>query len=557
MMDYICNINKRDYSEYTYTPSLEGLDNPHEYHLFNEDVFTYNDGNVIIKNSTIRNNKNIPGILLLEGNKTFGRNKKKLFYKCKPHDSKLPFFLIPYEMPMGFNKNFKNKYVTFYFASWEERHPYGIISQNIGDVYNLPSFYEYQLYCKHLHDSISQSISHTKKLLKNNTVQYYENIILNSPNEYGSYNKYDNEYIFSIDPEGCLDKDDAISIKKNNNDIVINVYIANVWVWLNVLELWDLIGSRISTIYFPDFKRPMLPTTVGETLCSLEKNTNKFVFVMEFHFSIVNGTILENTEKNTLKQGFVKISENYSYEEKRLLKNKSYKELIKLTKQLDNIVNDSHDVVEYWMLKMNERLAFLMRKKNIGIYRVVKSHNKNIEVNESYPFIIKVLEQQISGKYLEISQNEDNIEHEILGYSQYIHFTSPIRRMPDLLNQLSWVYNIISPSNINSKAVLFYKKQVSELDVLNNKMKKIRRIQNDCHILSTVFNEMSILDRVYDGIIVSIDNDKLNIYIEDLQWLTTCINENTSLNKYDKIKCSLFLFEKEDQMRRKIRVKIQ
>ena len=409
MMDYICNINKRDYSEYTYTPSLEGLNNPHEYHLFNEDVFTYNDGNVIIKNSTIRNNKNIPGILLLEGNKTFGRNKKKLFYKCKPHDSKLPFFLIPYEMPMGFNKNFKNKYITFYFASWEERHPYGIISQNIGDVYNLPSFYEYQLYCKHLHDSISQSISHTKKLLKNNTVQYYENIILNSPNEYGSYNKYDNEYIFSIDPEGCLDKDDAISIKKNNNDIVINVYIANVWVWLNVLELWDLIGSRISTIYFPDFKRPMLPTTVGETLCSLEKNTNKFVFVMEFHFSIVNGTILENTEKNTLKQGFVKISENYSYEEKRLLKNKSYKELIKLTKQLDNIVNDSHDVVEYWMLKMNERLAFLMRKKNIGIYRVVKSHNKNVEVNESYPFIIKVLEQQISGKYLEISQNEDNI----------------------------------------------------------------------------------------------------------------------------------------------------
>ena len=50
MMDYICNINKRDYSEYTYTPSLEGLNNPHEYHLFNEDVFTYNDGNVIIKN---------------------------------------------------------------------------------------------------------------------------------------------------------------------------------------------------------------------------------------------------------------------------------------------------------------------------------------------------------------------------------------------------------------------------------------------------------------------------------------------------------------------------
>ena len=555
-MDYICNISKRDYSEYKYTPCLEGLDNPHEHHLFNEDVFTYDNNKVIIKNSTIRTNKNIPGILLLEGNKTFGRNKKKLFYKCKPHDSNLPFFLIPYEMPMGFNKNFKNKYITFYFISWEERHPYGIISQNIGDVYNLPAFYEYQLYCKYLHDSISQSISHTKKSLKNNTPEYYENIILNNPNDYGSYKQYDNEYIFSIDPEGCLDKDDAISIKKMDNNIIINVYIANVWVWLNVLDLWDLIGSRISTIYFPDFKRPMLPTIVGETLCSLEKNTNKFVFVMEFHFSIINGKYLENTEKNTLNQGFVKISENYSYEEKRLLKNKSYKDLMKITKQIDNNITNSHDVVEYWMLKMNERLAFIMRKQNIGIYRVVKSHNKNININETFPFIIKVLEQQISGKYVEISQNENNIEHEVLGYSQYIHFTSPIRRMPDLLNQICWVYNTISPLNMNNKAIEFYKKHVSELDVLNNKMKKIRRIQNDCHILSTVFNEMSILDKEYNGIIVSIDDNKLNIYIEELQWLTTCIAEDSSLSKYDKIKCSLFLFEKEDQMRRKIRVKI-
>lgn len=557
-MEYICKINKRDYSEYEYNPILHDITNPQEHHLFNNDVFIIENNEVIIKKSCTRDNKNIPGILLLEGNKTFGRNKKKLFYKCKPHDSKLPYFLIPYEMPMGFNKNFKNKYITFYFQEWEDKHPYGKISQNIGDVYNLPSFYEYQLFCKCLHDSISISISQTKKLLKDNNVESYEQEILQKTDIYGEFNLYKNEYIFSIDPDGCLDKDDAISIRKiNDNKFSINIYIANVWVWLNVLNLWNVIGSRVSTIYFPDFKRPMLPTTIGETLCSLEKNTNKFVFVMEMILTLEDDVLKLDTSNIKLNQGFVKITDNYVYEEKCLLKNKSYKQLLSMTKKLDNDVLNSHDVVEFWMLKMNENVARIMREKNIGIFRTVQSKNKDYMVNNSLPFIVKVLEQQISGKYTKCILDE-NMEHEILGYTQYVHFTSPIRRMPDLLNQICWTYNVIKPEYINRKMMDFYETQISELDILNVKMKKIRRLQNDSHILHTVFNEMTVLDKIYTGIIISLDDDKINVYIDELQWLTSCwYDKNTqTYNKYDKIQCSLFLFEKEDQMRRKIRINI-
>jgi exoribonuclease R len=198
-----------------------------------------------------------------------------------------------------------------------------------------------------------------------------------------------------------------------------------------------------------------------------------------------------------------------------------------------------------------------MREKNIGIFRTVQSKNKDYMVNNSLPFIVKVLEQQISGKYTKCILDE-NMEHEILGYTQYVHFTSPIRRMPDLLNQICWTYNVIKPEYINRKMMDFYETQISELDILNVKMKKIRRLQNDSHILHTVFNEMTVLDKIYTGIIISLDDDKINVYIDELQWLTSCwYDKNTqTYNKYDKIQCSLFLFEKEDQMRRKIRINI-
>ena len=63
----------------------------------------------------------MPGVLLLDGNKTYGRQKNgnkikqgKLLYKCIPDDMRLPAFLVPYEIKnMGFSKVFKNLYVLF------------------------------------------------------------------------------------------------------------------------------------------------------------------------------------------------------------------------------------------------------------------------------------------------------------------------------------------------------------------------------------------------------------------------------------------------------------
>ncbi len=75
--------------------------------LFSRDVICFNKENeLILSKSIIRNSTTIAGILVLEGNKTYGRteNKRRLLYKCIPDDKYLPVFLVPYDLKIGFSK---------------------------------------------------------------------------------------------------------------------------------------------------------------------------------------------------------------------------------------------------------------------------------------------------------------------------------------------------------------------------------------------------------------------------------------------------------------------
>jgi hypothetical protein len=178
MQTYKIIINKRDYSSY----DIFGIKNfekkeldidPFKEKLFFNDVFTFNENkNVNLLHSCVRSGSNMPGVLLISGNKTYGRKNGKLLYKCIPDDMRLPPFLIPYEIKnMGFSKVFINLYVTFSFADWTDKHPYGILNSVIGSVDVLDNFYEYQLYCKSLNTSIQKFHKDTIKAIEHKSEQ--------------------------------------------------------------------------------------------------------------------------------------------------------------------------------------------------------------------------------------------------------------------------------------------------------------------------------------------------------------------------------------------------
>ena len=145
-------IEDRNYSEWNLYDALSLLDvdkieiNPINSKLFSSDIFEINDDKINILHSSVRSMPSIPGVLILKGNKTFGKIKDKYLYRCIPDDRRFPEFVIPYSVKLGFNKNIDNKYIVFKFNNWNGKHPQGTIVSVLGDVDILGNYYEYQLY---------------------------------------------------------------------------------------------------------------------------------------------------------------------------------------------------------------------------------------------------------------------------------------------------------------------------------------------------------------------------------------------------------------------------
>ena len=117
--------------------------NPLMHKLFTNDVFIIYKNKTKLEHSPTRSMESIPAVLILEGNKMYGKHKSKFLYKCIPSDRRLPVFLVPYKIKPGFAKNLTNKYIVFKFSSWNDKHPIGTIVQTIGDVSALSNIYEY------------------------------------------------------------------------------------------------------------------------------------------------------------------------------------------------------------------------------------------------------------------------------------------------------------------------------------------------------------------------------------------------------------------------------
>ena len=545
---------------------------PVEEKLFNNDTFEIIEECVKINTSSIRKNKYLSGLLVLEDNKTYGRLNKKNLYKCIPDDSRLPIFLIPFEFKkIGFSKKHSNLYITFEFFEWKLKHPLGKITQNLGSVAVLKNFYEYQLYCKSLNHSIQSLNTKTitnLNIKKNKNPNLIDQIIQEYqisdlrfiPNDW---------FIFSIDPSNCSDFDDALSIKHlENNQILLSIYISNVPIWIDYLELWDSLSKRISTIYLPDKKRPMLPTILSDNLCSLKQGEKRITLCLDL--------TIENNEIKNHKFSIVaiEISKNFIYEEPSLLKNYHYNTMKTLLTSLKidknklsfiKSVSDSHDLVGNLMLFINFYSAENLKLNTTGIFRSTFSSANPCQIPpECSPELASFLMywQNVSGIYIPIKNQLDSssLTHSVLKLDCYVHISSPIRRIVDLLNQIQFCQknNLLYFSNY---AENFYKSWEENIEFINTSMKSIRKIQSDCSLLYLFENNPFILKNIYIGYCVDIieRGDSLFqyiIYIPELK-LTTRIIHSDKLNMYCKYNFSLYLFKNENTFKKKIRIQLE
>lgn len=544
--------------------------NPIDLKLFSRDIFTYHcneNGKLKIEiiNKYLKPNLIIAGVLQLENNKTFGRttNKKRLLYKCIPDDKHLPSFLIPFDIKMQFSKVLKNKYVVFKYDNWNDKHPHGILHETIGDLDLLEAFYEYQLYCKSLHISLTDFTNKTREILNKKTCdEYVEQILKNTNFQIEDRRE---QYIFTIDPQNSTDFDDGFSISHLNNGIVkISVYISNVYFWLEILGLWNSFSRRVATIYLPDRRRPMLPTILSDTLCSLQKGQLRFALAMDIILD-ENGLLIEGHDAITYKNVLINVSKNYVYEEPVMLaKDNYYKKLFDISQKMDENINDSHDLVSHWMIFMNLHTGNLMMNNKIGVFRCANfiNPNKNTilkkEIDDETMRVITSW-NNVTGQYVLFDENSE-LGHDVMNIKSYSQITSPIRRLVDLLNMMILSDKLSLVLNLSSEAQLFLNNWLGELDYLNASMRSIRKIQTDCDILNKCFTNPDIMNNEYPGIIFDkiMKNDgnySFMVYLKDIKLLSRFSSHN-SFDEFSKHMFKIYLFEDEDKTKKKIRLQL-
>ena len=293
----------------------------------------------------------------------------------------------------------------------------------------------------------------------------------------------------TIDPASAKDHDDAIYFDDSTNELY--VAIADVSAYVQDGSHLDIEAFKRSfSIYLPNKVLPMLPFELSTDLCSLVPNKIRPAYVFKMKLDIKNCTVLSST----VFEAIIESKHKYSYEfiDEVLETNDKANPQVTLydiskkfrytrlkngydfrSDEIRLILDDdenlkefkvetsspSHSLVEECMLLANQEAA--KKLKTLGIFRVhdeptpnkikkllqdvnilgikaqlkddvhstivsIQQKSKNVDLEQEVDELIIQSQQQAS--YSSIKK-----EHFGLGFKNYSHFTSPIRRYADLI----------------------------------------------------------------------------------------------------------------------------
>jgi exoribonuclease R len=337
------------------------------------------------------------------------------------------------------------------------------------------------------------------------------------------------ELTFNIDPKGCRDIDDVISIKEN----------VDSWeIWITIADVAELVlpGSEIDeyaslqafTAYANGIAvKPMIPYTYSEDKCSLLPNTCRPGISLILTVDKQNLLILNLQWKLTS----VYNKKQYEYDTfiEEANRDKIPVEIIQQVAShlLKKDTNDPHEWIEAFMLKYNIEAAKLLKKEDRGVLR--KHDAPDLEKLADYSKIggadLAVLANK-SAKYC--STNDSSHVHYGLETDVYCHASSPIRRYSDLINQ-----RVIKDILCNTSTVIN-----SDIIWLNQRQYEMKCYERDLFFLEKITIQKSTS---ITAIVLDKKDGKLKLWIPEWKRLISWKRKTTdSINPGDTIKISYF-----------------
>ena len=372
------------------------------------------------------------------------------------------------------------------FSKWDKKSPQGTIVEILGKSgdnnaemnsimyeYNLPI--EFPKEVEEESEKISEKISE-KEISKRRDIRGVTT--------------------FTIDPDSARDFDDALSVNIiSDNEFEIGIHIADVSHYVKEgTELDKEAIKRATSVYLVDRVIPMLPERLSNGVCSLVPNKDRLAFSVIFKID-KNGdvldewfgkTIIHSNRRFTYEQAQEIIEGNdgdFDVEvrlldglAKKIRKNRMSDGSIEINGsevgfKLDKdgkpigvyskIQKDSNKLIEEFMLLANKSVAKLLSKASrTNIYRIhdeptqdkleqlsliCKDFGYEIpitgNIKKKLNSLLKktkgepeenMIETLVTRSMSKAKYTINNTGHYGLGFTHYSHFTSPIRRYPDL-----------------------------------------------------------------------------------------------------------------------------
>jgi exoribonuclease R len=146
-----------------------------------------------------------------------------------------------------------------------------------------------------------------------------------------------------------------------------------------------------------------------------------------------------------------------------------------------------------------------------------------------------------------------------MNLKSYIHITSPIRRLVDLLNQMMMFMRMGLIREMSQDAKEFLDDWLNKIDYINTSMRSIRKIQTDCDLVHRCFTDPEIMNKEHVGVVFDkiAKNDLFSymVYLENIKLLSR-ITTREDIENYTSVNFKLFLFEDENKIKKKIRLHI-
>ncbi|HEY2144257.1 MAG TPA: ribonuclease R [Candidatus Udaeobacter sp.] len=304
------------------------------------------------------------------------------------------------------------------------------------------------------------------------------------------------EFIVTIDPDDARDFDDAVQVEKTTTGWRLGVHIADVAAYVEPGSALDREARmRGNSVYLPDRVIPMLPERLSNGVCSLNPGVDRLTHSVFIHFDKQGAvksarfarSVIRSAHRLTYKQAYGILTAppgdrleerlHVAWELAALLRQKRFQHgsldldfpevKVWVDKEghpvrLERVENDeSHQLVEEFMLAANEAVARELKKRAIPtVYRVHENPDPE-KLAEYREFVLSFnyrvgdlthraelqrLLASIRGKPEEQAlkvallkslkrarYSAQPLGHYGLAKTNYLHFTSPIRRYADLV----------------------------------------------------------------------------------------------------------------------------